>query len=56
MVYSKILSLSVRLVEAVCFTNPSVRLHIVITHKSTVLILSTVKTSDLTNVSVLFIL
>ena len=40
------------LVEALCFSNPAVRLHVVITHKSAVLILGTVKTSHLTNVSV----
>ena len=56
MLYSKIMSLSIGLVEAVCSSNPSVRLHIVMTYKSAVLTLSTVKTSDLTNVSVLFIL
>jgi hypothetical protein len=37
-------------VEAACFSNPSVKLQFVMTHNATVLILSTVKTSDLTSV------
>lgn len=43
----KILPPTMGLVEAVCFSSPSVRLHIVMTRKTTVLIFSTVKTSNL---------